>query len=83
MKNLKYEIFRFKQAVANNNFEEKREREQKLRSAFAELGLDTETINYIVSNLKRYVEIEQAYARKCEEMSTIRDIISKAYRILF
>jgi coenzyme F420-reducing hydrogenase delta subunit len=83
MKNLRLEIMHFKQAVANGDIEQKREREQKLREAFAELGLDADTITYLIASFKRAVEIEKAYNKKCEEIREVRELIAKAYRIVF
>jgi hypothetical protein len=83
MKGLKFEVARFKRAVASGDIEKRREAENKLREAFAELGLDTSDINYLLAGWKRAVEIEQAYQKRCEEFREIRELVAKAYRILF
>ncbi len=83
MKGLKFKVALFKRAVANGDIEEKRKAEQDLRNALAELGLDADDINYLVASFKRYTEIEKAYERKCEEMREIRELINKAYHMLF
>jgi coenzyme F420-reducing hydrogenase delta subunit len=83
MKELKIKISRFKRAVAEGDNEKRREKEQELREAFAELGLDADTINYLIASFKHAVEIEEAYQKKCEEVREVRELIAKAYRMLF
>ncbi len=83
MKGLKFKVALFKHAVAKGDIEKKRKAEQDLRNAFAELGLDADDINYLVASFKRQMEIEKAYERKCEEMREVRELINKAYHMLF
>jgi uncharacterized protein CbrC (UPF0167 family) len=80
---LKFQIALFKHAVASGDIEKEREAETELREAFASFGIDAETINYLIAGFKRSVKIEQAYQRKCEELREVRELISKAYRMLF
>ncbi len=83
MQDVKLSIRRFKQAVVNGSIEERRRAEQELKEAFKLLGLEDDLIKYLVANLKRYAEIEEAYERKCEELREVRELISKIYNMLF
>ncbi len=83
MRDLRFKVALFKRAVASGDIEEKRKTEQELRNALAELGLGADDINYLVASFKRYIEIEKAYERKCEEMREVRELINKAYHMLF
>ena len=83
MKDLKLKVAVFKHAVASGDIEKRREAETALREALAELGLDEDTIKYFIAGWKRAVEVEQAYERRCEELREVRELISKAYRMLF
>jgi len=63
--------------------EKKVERENELRQLLYELGLDEEDVSYLIRSFKRAVEIEKAYNKKCEELREVRELISKAYNMLF
>lgn len=83
MKPVKFLVSKFKLAVASGDPERKREAEQELREALASYDLESDSINYLIASFKRAVEIEQAYEKKCEEVREIRELIAKAYRILY
>jgi coenzyme F420-reducing hydrogenase delta subunit len=83
MKGLRFKVALFKHTIVKGDIEERRRREQELREALAELGLDADDINYLVASFKRYVEVEQAYKRKCEEIQEVREMINKIYHKLF
>jgi hypothetical protein len=78
---LKHQIILFKKAVVEGG-EKAREKEKELRQALAEL-LDTEDINYLIASFKRSAELEKAYQKRCEELREVRELISKAYNILY
>jgi len=77
MEDVKLKIFRFKQAVAEGDFEKKRKAEEGLREAFRDIGLDEELIKYLIAHIKRSVEIEKAYEEKCKLMQEVRETIRR------
>jgi hypothetical protein len=81
--NLKLKVARFKHVVVSGDIEKRREAETELREALSLLGLDADNINYLIAGWKRAVEIEKAYMRKCEELREVRELVAKAYKILF
>jgi len=77
MGDVKLKIFRFKEAVAEGDIEERRKAEADLREAFRDIGLDEELIKYLIAHLKRSVEIEKAYEEKCKLMQEVRETIRR------
>jgi hypothetical protein len=75
MKDVNLKIFRFKQAVAEGDIEERRIAKEELREAFEEIGLDEELIKYLIAHLQRSVEIEKAYEEKCKILHEVRETI--------
>jgi len=77
MVDVKLKILRFKQAVAEGDFEKRRQSEVELRAAFKDIGLDEELIKYLVAHIKRLAELEKAYEEKCKLMQEVRETIRR------
>ena len=80
MVDVKLKILRFKQAVAEGDFEKRRQSEVELRAAFKDIGLDEELIKYLVAHIKRLAELEKAYEEKCKLMQEVRETIRELAR---
>jgi hypothetical protein len=80
MGDVKLKIFKFKQAVAEGDFEKRRQAEAELREGFKNLGLDEELIKYLVAHIKRLAELEKAYEEKCKLMQEVRETIRELAR---
>jgi hypothetical protein len=70
-------IFRFKNAVAEGDFEKRGQVEVELRKAFKDIGLDEELIKYLIAHFKRATEIEKAYEEQCKLMQEVRETIRR------
>ena len=77
MGDVKLKILRFKHAVAEGDFEKRRQSEVELREAFKDIGLDEELIKYLVAHIKRLAELEKAYEEKCKLMQEVRETIRR------
>jgi hypothetical protein len=80
MGDVKLKILKFKQAVAEGDFEKRRQSEMELRAAFKDIGLDEELIKYLIAHIKRLAELEKAYERQCEIMQEVRETIRELAR---
>jgi hypothetical protein len=77
MVDVKLKILRFKQAVAEGDFEKRKQSEEELREAFRDIGLDEELIKYLIAHFKRATEIEKAYEEKCKLMQEVRETMRR------
>jgi hypothetical protein len=80
MGDVKLKILRFKQAIAEGDFERRRQAEAELIKGFKNLGLDEELIKYLVAHIKRLAELEKAYEEKCGILRELRETIRELAR---
>jgi len=80
MGDVKLKMLRFKQAVAEGDFEKRKQAETELRESFKNLGLGEELIKYLVAHIKRLAELEKAYEEQCKLMQEVRETIRELAR---
>ncbi len=72
---VKLKFSRFKYAIRKGKIEEINKAKEELKEALLQYGLEEDLVRYILSNIKRYVEIEEAYLKKLEELKKLKETI--------